>query len=413
MTFKMKTWRLVFLVWLAGTSWAGAQMSQTLNGQSINQRFGASPSSPPQMFQGQLKPAGQSATGNTTTNKPTTGLPNLLNPPDTTAPALSGNVAALPVPAVPAPANSSYNGGDLSSFPMPETMEQIDNQRTLTVSDQFVYRVLEDHDAPLLRFVDEKGEIAPSVPYLPSLHLKVTGRTLYEVATKLKELLEDPKQVPAEAKLAPEDAKLGLYKRATVLLAFYQGNGTRGQVMVTGEVPKQGYVDVPANKVLTLFQAINDAGGFKDSADKEHVQLTHYDLDDASKNTPQIIDFQKFLNGDAPEPNFVVQPGDLIKVPAKGEGIQQGITINGEVRSPTVLPPPNGRPLYLSEVMLQVGFTDWSNHTIQLIRFIDSKKTITDYDVDEVLVKGNKDKDVLLQPGDHIYVKRNWWSFGG
>ena len=69
------------------------------------------------------------------------------------------------------------------------------------------------------------------------------------------------------------------YKRATVLLAFYKGNGSRGHVDVIGEVVKQGSVDVPADNVLTLFQAISSAGGFKDSADKEHVQIIHHDPD--------------------------------------------------------------------------------------------------------------------------------------
>jgi protein involved in polysaccharide export with SLBB domain len=409
--FTMNPRRVAFFVWLACASWAGAQMSQAINGgpSGINQTYGAGPSSPPQMFQAPPKPAGQTSTGNVTGNETGNGTNNSpagpltpapASPTGTSAPALTGNVPAAPAPAVPAPATSPYAGGDLTNFPMPETMEQIDNQRTLTGGDQFVYKVLEDHDKPVLLFVDEKGEIAPNIPYLPELHLKVVGRTLYEVAKKLKEELEDPQS--------------GYYKHATVLLAFYKGNGSRGQVYVFGEVPKPGPVDVPSDSVLTLYQAILAAGGFKDTADKEHVQLTRQNLDDASKVTQQEVNFQKFFDGEGPEPNVVVQPGDVIKVPSRSEHPQDDIIVDGEVRSPLVLPPPppGGKPLYLSEVMIQAGWTDWSNHTVQLIRYKNGKKTVEDHDVDDVLVRGNKDKDVQLLPGDMIIVKRNWWSFG-
>ncbi len=412
----MKTQHVAFFVWLAGTSWVGAQMSQSLNAPSINQRYGASPSTPPQMFQVEPKPAGQASTTQNGSNKPASGDAGsaTANPAGPSIPGLPGNVPAPTTPVTPAPANSSNGSvGDVTNFPMPETMEQIDNQRTLTVRDQFVYQVLEDHDKPTLLFVDEKGEIAPQVPYLPELHLKVEGRTLYEVANKLKEVLQDPKQVPNDPNQAPDDSKTGYYKRATVLLAFYKGNGSRGHVNVFGEVAKPGSVDVPSDSVLTLLQAITAAGGFKDSADWVHVQLTRQNLDDASKVTQQEVDFETFYKGEGPEPNVVLQPGDVIKIPSKSERAADDIIIDGEVRSPAVLPPPNGKPMYLSEVMIQVGWTDWSNHTVQLFRYKDGKKTEEDHNVDDVLVKGNKDKDIQLQPGDMVIVKRNWWSFGG
>jgi protein involved in polysaccharide export with SLBB domain len=225
--------------------------------------------------------------------------------------------------------------------------------------------------------------------------MKVEGRTLYEVAHALKERLEDP--------------QLGYYKRATVLLAFYKGNGSRGQVDVNGDVMKPGLINVPADNVLTLFQAITAAGGFKDSADREHVQIIHHDPD-PSKVTKQEVNYQKFLD-EGREPDMVVQPGDFINVPSRSERPQEDIMVVGEVSSPAVLPPPSGSPLYLSQVMIRVGFTPWSNHTVDLVRYVDGKKTETFIDVDQVLVKGNKDKDVELQAGDVVIVKRNWYSF--
>jgi len=45
------------------------------------------------------------------------------------------------------------------------------------------------------------------------------------------------------------------------------------------------------------------------------------------------------------------------------------------------------------------------------VRYVDGKKTETFIDVDQVIVKGNKEKDVQLQAGDVVIVKRNWYSF--
>jgi len=371
---------------------------------SVTQTYGAGPSTPPQMFQAQPKPVSRTdaASSNTTTakSKGTSYITSLDTPPDATAPALTANASTAPA-LVSGSVNTPAKVGDteLDNFHMPETMEQIDNQRPLTVNDQFVYQVLEDHEKKQVEFVNENGSIG-QLPYLPDLNMKVEGSTLYAVAHALKEKLEDP--------------KLGYYKRATVLLAFYKGNGSRGHVTVYGEVSKPGLVDVPADSVLTLFQAITSSGGFKDSADKEHIQIIHHDLDPGKANTQEVskqeVNYQKFIES-GQDANVLLQPGDFINVPSRSDRPQEDIMVVGEVPSMQVLAPPNGTPLYLSKVMIRVGFTPWSNHTVDLVRMVNGKRTDTYHDVDEVLEKGNTDKDVQLQAGDVIIVKRNWYSF--
>jgi len=62
-------------------------------------------------------------------------------------------------------------------------------------------------------------------------------------------------------------------------------------------------------------------------------------------------------------------------------------------------------PSTLSEAISQAGWTIWSDHTVQLMRKNeDGQRVIQEYDVDEVLVNGHKDKDVTLQPGDIVIV---------
>jgi protein involved in polysaccharide export with SLBB domain len=424
----MKTRVITILVWLAGASWA---VAQPYNGPTpINQMYGAGPSTPSQMFQTQQPSSfGQTAlpvnaTANTTSKSTTKApVPAPAGAADTSTPDVTSDTPAAAAPVL-APASAPYSGGDLANFHMPETMEQIDNDpnHQLAVRDQFVYQVLQDHEKPQILYVDENGEI--SVPFLPELHiqmdgstqpqvankLKVEGHTLYYVAREIQQLLTDPNQVPDDPNQPPDEPKTGYYKQATVLLAFYQGNVSRGHVNVIGEVLRPGPVDVPANSVLTLWDAINkDAGGFKDDADKEHVQLIHHDADDSKRDTNQEINIQTFID-QGREADIVVQPGDFINVPSRSQRAQDNIVVTGEVNSPAVLPPPNGAPLYLSEVMIKVGWTPYSNHTVELVRYKDGKKTTENHNVDDVLVRGDKDKDVQLQPGDHIIVKQNWFS---
>jgi len=90
------------------------------------------------------------------------------------------------------------------------------------------------------------------------------------------------------------------------------------------------------------------------------------------------------------------------------------VTVVGEVITPLAFAINADSPKTLSQAITQAGLTRWSIHTVQLMRLDQAgKKTTVDINVDEVLVKGDKSKDMVLQPGDIILVKKAWLSFGG
>jgi protein involved in polysaccharide export with SLBB domain len=69
-------------------------------------------------------------------------------------------------------------------------------------------------------------------------------------------------------------------------------------------------------------------------------------------------------------------------------------------------------PMTVSEAVIQAGWTDFSKHTVKLLRHEtdpQGKDVIKTYhvDVDAVINNAQKDQDIILKPGDTIYVD---WS---
>jgi len=386
----MKTTYLAAVLWLAASSGAWAQFTHT-GPSSPSELYGAGPSTPPQMFQKQ--PPVAPVTANTAAN----GTANGTGSP--TAPTVSGD-STMPGAAPSAnmgAISSNPLAPDLANVVLPSSMALIDNQRVLAPRDQFVFQVMEDHDPPKLLFVDEKGEVAPEVPYLSQLRIKAEGATLRQLAANISEQLTNK--------------SLGYYSKATVLLAPYRGDNSRGHVNIDGQVMKPGQVPVPASSVLTLWQALTAAGWFAPSADREHVQLIHNDLEDSSKSSRQEFNIQKDID-EGREEDVIVQPGDFIKVLSKTEN-NSVVTVTGEVRQQQVVPVSSSNPPKISDFMIQYGaFTDWSNHTVQLVRYKDGKRLPDQYiNLDDIQVRGDQTKNIPLEPGDMIIVKANWWSF--
>jgi polysaccharide export outer membrane protein len=81
-------------------------------------------------------------------------------------------------------------------------------------------------------------------------------------------------------------------------------------VFMLGGVARQG--PIPLTRDLRVLDAIAFAGGFAQFADRSDVRVL--------RRTPNGIvehhfDYDDFLDGDAPESNFLLRPGDTIVVP--------------------------------------------------------------------------------------------------
>jgi polysaccharide export outer membrane protein len=81
-------------------------------------------------------------------------------------------------------------------------------------------------------------------------------------------------------------------------------------VFMLGGVARQG--PIPLTHNLRVLDAVSFAGGFSQFADRDDIRVL--------RRTPNGLvehrfDYDAYLDGDAPESNFLLQPGDTIVVP--------------------------------------------------------------------------------------------------
>lgn len=188
--------------------------------------------------------------------------------------------------------------GALTATPgTPLSMASLDNRQRLGTGDRISYRVLEDQDETRSLTINDTGDVL--VPYLGLV--RAIGKTSQELSWEIKGLLEND-----------------LYRQATVVIAVEVVNKARivGKVYVTGQVRNSGGYDIPSDETFTVSKAILKAGGFVDFSDKRNVRLVRSaekgkDKKTLTINVTDIWDKGKIEN------DIVLQPGDLIVVPAR------------------------------------------------------------------------------------------------
>ena len=86
------------------------------------------------------------------------------------------------------------------------------------------------------------------------------------------------------------------------------------------------------------------------------------------------------------------------------------VTLSGQVRQAGPQEMIAGEPLRLSSAILKVGgFTEWANpKKVKLTRQVNGSAQSTEYNVKEIIEKGDVKADQILQDGDHIYVPKVW-----
>ena len=171
---------------------------------------------------------------------------------------------------------------------------QLDDTTLLRVGDVLSYRVLEDEEAPVSLTVNDSGQI--QVPYLGSFSV----------------LSKTPRMVAAEIRQALESS---VYRKATVLISLETKSGrSPGRVFITGEVNHQISVELRPNQDMTLMQAIVEAGGFSDFANKKRVRIIRKS---AGAAKPTVVDVTKIINQGRTDLDITLQPGDVVLVPVR------------------------------------------------------------------------------------------------
>jgi polysaccharide biosynthesis/export protein len=169
--------------------------------------------------------------------------------------------------------------------------------------------------------IDDNGNV--QVPYAGSIH--VAGLRIDEAQRKIIEVLSH-----------------GVYinPQVTVRVASFRAK----QVYVDGEVHTPG--SVPINDVpMTLYEAINRAGGFNPTADQSRLVLVR-------DGVSYKLDLPSMLARNQSPSSILLRNGDLLRVVSRDDS---GVYVMGEVNKPvTAIPMKDGR-LSLSQAISQAG----------------------------------------------------------
>ncbi len=170
--------------------------------------------------------------------------------------------------------------------------------------------------------IDEKGNL--QFPYAGTFH--VAGLTVEQVQQRVLELLSMP----------------GRYTQpqVTVRVESYRSN----QVYVDGEVRTPGAV--PINDVpMTVYEAINRAGGFTSNADESQLKLVR-------DGVSYPLDLVGMIARGQNPADIMLKKGDLLRVSTRSDN---GAYVLGEVNRPTTAVPTINGELTLSDAISQAG----------------------------------------------------------
>jgi protein involved in polysaccharide export with SLBB domain len=101
------------------------------------------------------------------------------------------------------------------------------------------------------------------------------------------------------------------YYHATVIIGLDSVNQVRGQIYISGMVLNQGAMNILFNQNLTAGEAILQAGGFSEFADKKSVKIFRNGGNGAAGGKTFEINKGKV------EQDVTLEPGDFIIVPAR------------------------------------------------------------------------------------------------
>nr|WP_230413084.1 polysaccharide biosynthesis/export family protein [Paraburkholderia antibiotica] len=168
--------------------------------------------------------------------------------------------------------------------------------------------------------VDQQGNL--TFPYVGNLHVEGlrTDQVQQQITQKLDHVFNGP--------------------QVTVRIASFRSQ----QIYIDGEVHTPGAQqinDIP----MTLYEAINRAGGFSTTADQSRLTLVR-------GGVSYPIDLQKMIASGQNPSKIVLKNGDVLRVLARDDS---GVYVMGEVNRPAIaVPMKNGR-LSLSDAIAQAG----------------------------------------------------------
>ncbi|MBE3578057.1 MAG: SLBB domain-containing protein [Limnochordales bacterium] len=170
------------------------------------------------------------------------------------------------------------------------------------------------------------------------------------------------------------------------------------RVLVYGEVRSPGaYTIKPGARVL---DALALAGGPTDQADLPALLLTRrYQDGDSSRTTQKVVDLAALLRNPGLEANEELEPGDVLYLPPARQ-----VAVLGRVNRPGAYTLPAGARV-LDLIALAGGPTqDARVDTITVLRREGEAERLLTVDYAAIIGTGNGQQNIVLQPGDVVYV---------
>ena len=171
------------------------------------------------------------------------------------------------------------------------------------------------------------------------------------------------------------------------------------QIYVDGEVRTPGAV--PVNDIpLTLYEAINRAGGFSTTADQSRMVLVRNGIS-------YRLNLSKMLESDQNPSNILLKNGDLLRVVSRDDN---GVFVMGEVNKPVTAVPMKSGKLTLSDALSQAGSLNTASADAAQLYVIrgatDSQAEVFHLDAHSPvsMILANQFE---LQPKDVVYVDGN------
>ena len=278
--------------------------------------------------------------------------------------------ASIPVLVPPGPGGEPMTA--IKSLPRPDPL--------LLAGDLLAITVFRQPDLQLEVRIPQDGRI--SFPLIGPVD--AAGRTQADLETTIRTRLE--KDYIREASVS-------------VTVREY----AKRKVYVVGGVAKPDGYEVPPNSRITVLQLIAAAGGFTDRAYKEYVQIVR-------RRGPverevirlSLVDVEKLIAKGQAEADLELWPDDLLVIPS---AVRVAYVL-GAVNKPGNIDVPNDTRITVSMAVSSAGsYTKFaSTGSVQVLRRTpggEVKKISVDLDA---VLSGSLDKDVLLLPGDVVWV---------
>lgn len=200
-------------------------------------------------------------------------------------------------------------------------------------------------------------------------------------------------KTPREAARDMEKLLVELVPDPHVIVTLVEARSQR--FMILGAVQRPGVY--PLEGPLSLLEALATAGGLVvDAMGRAAGDMERASLMRSGSVVP--LRFQRLLGGD-PQQNVWIRPGDLVFVPPFTAG---EVFVLGEVGSPAVVE--HRGTLTLMQALAQAGWVtpEGKESAVRVIRgsLVDPKV----YVVDAEDIGAGKRRDVLLAPGDIVFV---------